>query len=265
LRSNGRFGGHGRRSMKDSSRWTRRAAFAFVSLAVALAAGVGALGAQEPAFFSGLVVDNMSARPLENAVVSIAALDLEFETRENGQFMFEGVPSGLFDVRFEAPGYVGVVEQIELAASAFMQVRLDPLAAVLDELLVVAGRRRPFAPGSVEVTIETPEKSLLELLSEIPGIRVQSGGGVATGGFIFIRGVNSFRGDMAPGIYVDGVQIDNQQANRGTMHTLEKIPAEDVLRVRVLKGPDAFTYPMGASNGVILIETNRRDGGAPGN
>jgi hypothetical protein len=251
--------------MKDPRRLARQAVPACASFAVALAVGVGPLGAQEPTFFSGLVVDNMSARPLENAVVSIAALDLEFETRENGQFMFAGVPSGLFDVRFEAPGYVGVVEQIELAASAFLQIRLDPLAAVLDELLIVAGRRRPISASVVEVTDDTPRKNLLELLSEIPGIRVQSGGSVSTGGFIFIRGVNSFRGDMAPGIYVDGVQIDNQQANRGSMHALEKIPAEDVARVRVLKGPDAFTYPMGASNGIILIETNRRDGAAPGN
>jgi outer membrane receptor protein involved in Fe transport len=224
--------------------------------ALALAAGAP-VGAQDPRFFSGLVVDNLSGSPLDNARVTIPALDLQFETRGNGQFLFSGVPGGLFDVRFEAPGYVGVVEQIELAASAFIQVRLDPLAAVLDELLVVAGRRRPVTVNSIEVSQDEPDKTLLELLTEIPGIRVQTGGSVSTGGFIFIRGVSSFRGDMAPVVYVDGVQIDNQQANRGTMHSLEKIPASDVARVRVLKGPDAFPYPMGASNGVILIETNR--------
>jgi iron complex outermembrane receptor protein len=232
--------------------------FACLLLAVALAAGGRALSAQEPAFFSGLVVDNLSGRPLERASVSIAALDQAFETEENGQFMFATVPGGFFDVRFEAPGYVGVVEQIELSASAFIQVRLDPLAAVLDELLVVAGRRRAASVNSIEVS-DAQDKTALDLLSEIPGIRVQSGGSVATGGFIFIRGVNSFRGDMAPVVYLDGVQIDNQQANRGSMHSLEKIPADQVARVRVLKGPDAFTYPMGASNGVILIETIRGD------
>jgi len=226
------------------------------ALWTALAAGAP-LGAQEPRFFSGLVVDNLSASPLENARVTIPALDLRVETEGNGQFLFSGIPDGFFDVRFEAPGYVGVVEQIELSASAFIQVRLDPLAAVLDELLVVAGRRRSATVNSIEVSEDEPEKTLLELLTEIPGIRVQAGGSVATGGFIFIRGVNSFRGDMAPVVYLDGVQIDNQQASRGTMHSLEKIPARSVARVRVLKGPDAFPYPLGASNGVILIETNR--------
>jgi outer membrane receptor protein involved in Fe transport len=227
-------------------------------LVVALAAATSGVSAQDQAFFSGLVVDNLSARPLDNAKVSIATLDLEFETEGNGQFLFEGVPVGMFEVRFEAPGYVGVVEQMELGSSEFIQVRLDPLAAVLDEVLVVAGRRRTTT-NSVAPANDQQGKSALELLAEIPGIRVQTGGGISTGGFIFIRGVNSFRGDMSPQLYLDGVQLDNQQAARGTVHTLEKILAEDVARVRVLKGPDAFTYPLGASNGVILIETRRSD------
>lgn len=233
----------------------RRAAY---TVLVAAWTTSGSLAAQDQAFFSGLVVDNMSARPLGNARVSIAALDLEIETEGNGQFLFAGVPTGMFEVRFEAQGYVGVVEQIELAASEFMQVRLDPLAAVLDELLVVAGRRRPITASSVEPTHELAGKNALDLLAEIPGIRVQTGGGILTGGFIFIRGINTFRGESAPTIYLDGIRLDNAQSVRGGMHALEKIPAETVARVRVLKGPDAFTYPLGA-NGVILIETHRGD------
>jgi len=228
-------------------------------LALSLGAG-GALEGQELGSFGGTILDNVSGQPLASAVVSFPKLDVEAVTNEGGQFVLEGLPMGSHEVKFEAYGYVSVVEQLEIAAVAdFLQVRLDPLAAVLDQILVIAGRSpgdqiRPDAlhvPGD-----DRPWQSALDLLADqVPGVSVRRGGGLGNGAAIVIRGVNSFRSDGAPAIFVDGVRIDNAQAGYNSFHALEMISADVVSRVRVFKGASGSSgYPMGA-NGIILIET----------
>jgi outer membrane cobalamin receptor len=164
-------------------------------------------------------------------------------------------------VRFESHGYVGVVERIVLTDAQFLQIRLDPVAAVLDEIMVLAGRA-PAAPVLAR-NVRTPDhqrpwQSALDLLeAQVPGVLVRRGGGLANGAAIIIRGVNSFRSDGAPLIFVDGVRVENAQTGQNSLHTLDLIPAESVSRIRVIKGAaEASGYANGA-NGVIIIETVR--------
>jgi outer membrane receptor protein involved in Fe transport len=219
-----------------------------------------ALAGQDRGFFTGTVVDNVTGQPVGHAIVSLVARGLSAETDSTGQFLLEGAPVGIVEVRFEATGYVTVVEQMQLTAADFVRVHLDPIAAVLDELLVVARRGRaprvaagePIVPPS-----NRPSRNVLDLLEEMPGVSIMQGGGLTPGAFILIRGASSFRADLAPVIYLDGVRLDNQQVGNDTFHTLQMIPADDISRVRILKGPtETSAYPMGA-NGVILIETFR--------
>jgi iron complex outermembrane receptor protein len=193
--------------------------------------------------------------------VSIRGLDLRGTTQENGQFLLEGVPAGRHEVRFEADGYVSVVEQLEIASSDFLQIRLDRVSAVLDEILVLAGRAPLERANGATVEARDGEaawQSALDLLqNQVPGVTVRRGGGLGNGAAIIIRGVNSFRSDGAPVIFVDGVRVDNAQAGTNSFHALELIPAETVSRIRVLKGAaEVGGYAM-AANGVILIETRR--------
>jgi outer membrane receptor protein involved in Fe transport len=230
-----------------------------LALAACLASGAS-VGAQELGTFAGTVLDDVSGRPLRRAVVSIRGLELQGTTNENGQFLIEGVPAGRHDVKFEAPGYVSVLEQLEIASADFLQIRLDPVAAVLDQILVLAGRTPPA--GAVGVVAEPegdrPWESALDLLEDqVPGVTVRRGGGVATGAAILIRGFNSFRSDGAPVILVDGVRIDNAQAGINTVHALEIIPADVVSRIRVFKGASGASGYANGANGVILIETIR--------
>jgi hypothetical protein len=221
----------------------------------------GATAAQEPGALAGTIVDDVSGQPLPFAAVTLPDLDVRVEVEENGQFLIEGLPIGVQPVKFEAPGYVSVVERLEIAGSDFLQIRLDPVAAVLDQILVIAGRSpRDQSTGDVLVVpaSERPWQSALDLLEDqVPGVTVRRGGGLNNGALILIRGVNSFRSDGAPAVFLDGVRIDAPQTGFHSFHTLETISAEIVTRIRVLKGAAAAAgYAMGA-NGVILIETIR--------
>ncbi|MBM4182912.1 MAG: hypothetical protein FJ207_01655 [Gemmatimonadetes bacterium] len=233
-----------------------------LGLALALIAGAGARGdAQELGTFAGTVLDDLIGEPLRSAEVSIRQLDLRGTTDRNGQFLLEGVPAGRHEVKFEAPGYVSVVEQLEIASSDFLQIRLDPVAAVLDQILVLAGRSpaSQHDGGVVDAREgDRPWQSALDLLeNQVPGVTVRRGGGLANGASIMIRGVNSFRSDGAPLIFVDGVRIESAQTGYNSLHSLEQIPAEMVSRIRVLKSAAETGGFSLAANGVILIETRK--------
>jgi outer membrane receptor protein involved in Fe transport len=231
---------------------------------VALQCGVAGLEAQTPATFAGTVVDDLNGVALVGAVVSIPSAGLQVLTDSEGRFRLEGVPSGPHEVKFEAPGYVGVTERMTVADADFLQIRLDPMAAVLDAIMVMAGRA-PSHASSPARTVRTrdtqrPWQSALDLLeSQIPGVVVRRGGGLANGAAILIRGVNSFRNDGAPLIIVDGIRLESSQTGDNSFHTLDLIPAESVSRIRVIKGAAEGSAFSNAANGVILIETVRGD------
>jgi hypothetical protein len=218
---------------------------------------------QALATLSGTVVDDLNGVPLSGAAVSIPALDARATTDANGQFLLEEIAPGAHEVRFESHGYVGVVERIVLTDAQFLQIRLDPLAAVLDEIMVLAGRSPVRSLEARDVRTpdgEHPWQSALDLLEDqVPGVTVRRGGGLRNGAAIIIRGVNSFRSDGAPLVIVDGVRLDNTQTGQNSFHTLDLIPAETVARIRVIKGAAEGTAYSNAANGVILIETLRGD------
>ena len=221
------------------------------------------LNAQAPGSFSGSVVDDLNGLPLIGAVVSLPKAGLQTTTDGNGLFSMAGVPTGPQEVKFEAHGYVGVVERIVVADTDFMQVRLDPLAAVLDEIMVMAGRAPSAGVSARAVRTRDPQRpwhSALDLLeSQIPGVVVRRGGGLANGAAILIRGVNSFRDAGAPVVIVDGIRLDAAQTGDNSFHTLDLIPAEAVSRIRVIKGAAEGSGYSNAANGVIVIETVRGD------
>ena len=250
----------GRRYTGATMSMTGRSRALYVSLfGLALSLGAGAaLEGQELGSFAGTIVDDLSGLPLASAVVSLPKLQLEAATNENGQFLLEGLPLGSQEVKFEASGYVGVVEQLEIAASDFLQVRLDPLATVLDRILVIAGRSPSDQPVNVlhVPASDRPWQSALDLLADqVPGVTVRQGGGLANGAAIVLRGFNSFRSDGAPMVFVDGVRIDSQQSGYNSIHALDMISAETVSRIRVLKGASGVSGYSNGANGVILIET----------
>jgi hypothetical protein len=228
-------------------------------LEVALCLGVyPALGAQELGSMAGTVVDNVSGEPVGSALVSIASLGLLARTDEGGQFVFAQLPMGSREVKFEAQGYVSVVERLEVASGGYLQIRLDPVAAVLNEILAIVGRSTGAGGDDVRRVSgdNGARQSALDLLEDqVPGVTVRRGGGFGNGAGILIRGVSTFSTSMAPAIFVDGVRIDNGQAGANSLHELDMLPAEMVARIRVLKGASATSAFASGANGVILIET----------
>jgi len=232
-----------------------------VALLLALSAPVASrVGAQEPGLLTGVVMDDLTGAVLAGARVSVPSLQLGAVSNEAGEFSIAGLPVGTVPMRFEAEGYMSVTEEVELTGASFLSVRLSPVKAVLDEVLVVAGRRAR-ARGEVGVAEEeTAWRSVLDLIeSQVPSVVVQRGGGnMGTGAYLYLRGVSSFQQDLAPEVYLDGIRLDGGNTGTRSLHILDLIPARSVAKVQVLRGGAAATaYPLAAANGVIVIETHR--------
>jgi hypothetical protein len=221
------------------------------------------LGAQERGSVVGIVLDDLSGKPVAGAQVTLIGTDLRATVNEAGEFMFPNVPAGSVSVRIERPGYAALLERIDLEPDgvADFEVYLQPLAVLLDELLVTGRRESRDRGYSVaEVRPDRPGGyTAADLLAaSVPGLSVAFDRGSGGGASIRIRGVTSITQSDAPLIFLDGILISQPMSRADPAPTvLRQIPARDVARIRVLRGSAAATRYPNAANGVILIETVR--------
>lgn len=101
------------------------------------------------------------------------------------------------------------------------------------------------------------QTTLIELLTQQPGIQSYMQGGPGKVGGLFIRGA----GATQSLILIDGVRIGS--ATSGTP-SLEQIPLSQVDRIEILRGPASALYGADAIGGVIQIFTRRGQGPASG-
>lgn len=94
-----------------------------------------------------------------------------------------------------------------------------------------------------------PVRSLYEMLSRVPGLRVfeRSGGGVS----VRVRGSTSFLSSEEPLIVLDGMVLSSIEA-------ISSISPNNVASITVLKDAgETAIYGSRGANGVILIKTKR--------
>ena len=228
---------------------------------LAVTAASPGLSGQEQGSITGRVLDQATAEPLDGVTVSIEGGSSAIVTDRQGTFNFSSVPVGSLTIRVERPGYVSVVEGVSITAGEVIlaQFELFPLSFLLDELRVTvdpeeaARRSRGYTEGNIDADQLTQASTALDLLSNrIPGLRISGGGEVGSPTTVQLRGTSSATQSNAPVVYVDGVRMaDNIEQS---FQMLQDIPAVEVKRIRVLRGPAASARYIDAVNGVILIE-----------
>jgi hypothetical protein len=233
----------------------------WLGLTLAVLAPCSPLGAQQPGSLLGWVYDEGGQLPLAGVTVFLEASGQRTTTDREGRFQLEDVPAGRIALRLTLEGYVSQVESVEITPLevALIQFQLHRVQAVLDELLVLLrGSRR--AQGHTEGEAVNREEGSLTaadlLMRRIPGLSARRTSGVLGDGLrVSLRGSNSISLSDQPAVYLDGVRID--EGGTVNLTVLDQIPAAEVQRIRVLRGPAAAArYPLSAA-GVILVETRR--------
>lgn len=133
-----------------------------------------------------------------------------------------------------------------------------------DSLEVTANRvaqpaNTVLAPSSV-VTREDIErwqaKSVVEVMSRLPGVDIAQSGGIGATSSTFIRGTES-RHVL---VLIDGIPLNN--AGISNSPDLSQIPVSLIQRVEYIRGPRSALYGSDAIGGVINIITGRDTPGA---
>ncbi|HEY0266538.1 MAG TPA: TonB-dependent receptor [Rhizomicrobium sp.] len=150
-----------------------------------------------------------------------------------------------------------------LAVPAFAQAQLD-FPQLNDETIVVSATRlpTPLAQVASSVTVITAadieqrqDRSLPDVLREVPGLNIAQTGGAGGQTSIFMRGTNSNHTK----VLLDGIDISDPSTANGAAD-ISKLLAGDLARVEVLRGPQGALYGSDAIGGVINLVTKAGEG-----
>lgn len=238
------------------------------------------LMAQPVGSLSGRVTDADNGQPIAAAQVTISGTPLGRPSSEDGRFSLTGVPAGTQIVVVRRIGYqqqsraVTIRDGVALTVD-FALVRSN--VSLSGVVVSATGEERRKEVGNAVSTLSTAEferggvgNTQQILQGRATGVTVLANGGTpGAGGTIRLRGVNSITQGNRPIIYVDGIRIFNGNSptgvsSRQSVSPLNDIPASDIERVEIVKGPAATTlYGTEASGGVIQIFTRRGREGPP--
>lgn len=132
--------------------------------------------------------------------------------------------------------------------------------------LVISATRLPTPEDEVgsSVTVITDEdierkqeRTLPEVLQDVPGLNLVQAGGPGGVANIFIRGTNANHTK----VLIDGIDVSDASSPDGSFD-FSQILASDIARVEVLRGPQSGLYGSDAIGGVISITTKTGSGPA---
>lgn len=140
-------------------------------------------------------------------------------------------------------------------------------AAQATEEVVVSATRSPVRIGDAVADVSvidrqaierTEARSIVEVLSQLPGLQFVNSGGLGKPSSLFVRGLEA-RHVL---LLVDGVRVGSATLNTPS---LDNLPLESIERVEVVRGPMTSLYGSGAMGGVVQVFTRRGTDGVRGN
>ena len=246
------------------------------------------LGAQTPTgAITGRVIDSTSLQPLADVSVVVEGTRRGAVTGPDGAFTIGGVPAGTHTVRARRIGFNGpsVVVTVPAGGTVTASFALDRRAIALEDVVTVGygTQRREAITGSVatidatqaNVGIQANVNQMIE--GRAPGVQVITNSGEpGAGAQILIRGGTSITASNDPLYVIDGIPInnDNAEASGFTPDRTPPLPRSplnllnpsDIASISILKDAAATAiYGSRAANGVILIETKKGPAGGGNN
>jgi hemoglobin/transferrin/lactoferrin receptor protein len=202
----------------------------------------------------GKVVDSKTGEAIQNAAVFISHVFISY-TNKNGEYHFDGINNGTYDVKVSQPGYKALTEKVSINNGENVKdFSLVSSPIELDEVIVNTDRTEKYLKDSPysEVFIgkaeleSKPFQTLSDALKEEPGLSIVHDG--VWGTELSIRGMS--RENVVA--LVDGNRI---ATSTDVAARFSLIDLNDVERIEVIKGASSSVYGSGATGGIVNIVT----------
>ncbi|GHA31291.1 TonB-dependent receptor [Salinimicrobium marinum] len=204
---------------------------------------------------NGQVKDESTNQPVVGATVYISKLDIGTITDLDGEFSFQGISNGTYNLLVSSLGYSSRTRSIVVPSKEALEIILSPSAIEMEEIIISTPFHQLQSENVMKVERATLEEisrtgaiNLAEGLTQIAGVEsITTGTGI---GKPVIRGLSSNR----VLVYTQGVRFENQQF--GDEHGLG-ISDSGVESVEVIKGPASLLYGSDALGGVLYLNPER--------
>ena len=231
--------------------------------AVCLLAFLIAAPAQAQSTVSGCVEDESGAIIVGARIVLRQAGGASFDqalSDESGCFHFAGIEVGLTQVNVLAEAFSPHEAEMDVVGT----IDLAPIVLVLRPIrnsVTVTANRTPVATSALGTNVEVVDRSEIEathtrnageVLRHLAGFAVQQTGNAGGLTNFFVRGGESDYNK----VFIDGVPVNLP----GDTYDFAHLPADNVTRIEVVRGPQSALFGSDAMSSVVQIFTRR---GAP--
>jgi len=204
---------------------------------------------------SGVVVDKITALPLEGAHIQLINSAIGTITDKNGVFSFSEFPESKRVIRISSIGYA-TTEFVAQRGDTQITISLEPSALLLNNSVTVTAQRHERLTFDVPQSVTTltreelnkkSSRSTPEALMNESGIWVQKTN--HGGGSPVIRGLV---GNQVL-LLIDGIRLNNATYRYGPNQYLSTIDPGMVDRIDAIRGSGSVLYGSDALGGVVQV------------
>lgn len=232
--------------------------FTFFLLILALPLMAGGNGR-----ISGTVRSLPTGEPLPGTNILLKGTLMGAASDLGGEFYILNVPPGEYTLQVLNIGYQALEQQITLRPDSFvtLDISLEPKAIRSPEI-VVTGARRTIRKIDSPVTIATisAEDIVFRNPATVEDILPYESGTQMIDGQISMRGSSGYARGAGSRVLVLVDGFPAMSFDNGTIYW-DAVPAQNIERIEILKGPGSALYGSSAMGGVVNIITKTIDPG----
>jgi TonB-linked SusC/RagA family outer membrane protein len=220
------------------------------------------------AVVKGVVLEPYTLKPLAGASVNVTGLSTQIITDASGGFSIPDLDYNA-SVTIQYPGYNSIT--VAVAGRSSLKIVMIPAdkKGIADKILLPfqteqkSDDKQSNAYSVQKKDIRFNASETEQLLAAIPGMNVTPKSGMpGESNYFALRSATSLTAETMPLIVLNGAIYMPDTRESGIIGGFSKgvlnaINPKDIQNITVLKGSDATPYGSLASNGVILIETDK--------
>lgn len=237
-------------------------AFLFLFFLVSFLFASSIAWAQSGGALKGTVIDQDEKFPMPTVRISVTGIKKFGSTIEDGTYVIENIPAGVYKVTFELVGYLTeIVKEVTISEGQTTELDVSLKMGFAHEISVTARREKIVLqriPQNIEIitATELEEQPLIDIvhaLNNVIGVDVETGSGLTTvGTFISINGYD----DIYIKKMVDGVDIGEVVSNWSMLNAYDE---EMIDQIEVVKGGASSVWGANMGGIINLITKRPRD------